>query len=57
MRMKERSEMKRRELDDSNVANPIFEDDTQVKASPNKKSKKKEIVQKNDDSPFWKPTI
>jgi len=50
--MKERSEMKRRELDDSNVANPIFEDDTQVKASPNKKSKKKEIVQKNDDSPF-----
>lgn len=47
-----RSDFKRREIDDSNVANPIFEEDTQVKATPKQKSKRKEIVQKNDENPF-----
>lgn len=52
VRLKEQSDMKRRELDDSVAANPIFEDETQVKASPMIKHKKKAIVKKNDESPF-----
>lgn len=47
-----RSDFKRREIDDSNVQNPIFEDETQVKATPKQKTKRKEIVPKNNDTSF-----